>query len=354
VEIVEAGPADGPRLAAFLLENPVGAGTDFVLDRSPDFNALLGLRGRFRTFCACEGNHLVGTATALWDERTDEGVSVRVGELVDLRVASASRGGRTARHLLAAALRAFEEADVQWLCALIGDDNRAATSLVDGKAGFPRLAPLTRYVSVHLIAARIPFPTGGRVEVRSATTEDAHVIRETSARAHRGQRLTPTRPFEWPDSSGRHRAWLASGVDGEVIGGLVVWDGFDVRRVRVMRYAGADHVLRLVTGGLARLRLATPLPPPGGALRMWASRALWNDHGHAAVTRGLVAASLRAACLSGVHVVQLNFPEGDPLLGHLPPYPRSSFRSTIHGARRDGRHGHEAPSAAFFSDLALV
>jgi GNAT superfamily N-acetyltransferase len=114
---------------------------------APDFNALLRLRGRFRTFCAYEGERLVGIATALWDERRDGDATVRVGEFVDLRVASAARGGRAARRLLQKVLKVFEEVDAQWICAVIGDQNRAARRLVEGKAGLPRIVPLTRYVS---------------------------------------------------------------------------------------------------------------------------------------------------------------------------------------------------------------
>ena len=356
MEIVEAAASDGVRLAEFLLDNPMGAGTDFVLDRSPDFNALLRLRGHFRTFCAYEGERLLGVATALWDDRRDGVATVRVGEFVDLRVASSARGGRAARRLLQEVLRVLDEVDVQWICAVIGDQNQAARRLVEGKAGLPRIAPLTRYVSVHMVALRVPSRARGPMTIRPARESDADAIRDGVTCIHRPLRLRPESPIDWPDPTGRHRAWLAVRPDGSVMGGLVVWDGYDVRRVRVVRYTGADRVLRLFTQLLAPLHLAAPLPPPGGALRMWASRALWNDDGARAVTRALVAEALSAASASGVHVVQLNLPEASPLLGQLPLYPRSSFRSTLFGAPRveeegaaDGSH-----SSGFFTDLAWV
>lgn len=356
MRIVEADASDGPRLCAFFLDNPVGVGTDFVLDRSPDFNALLRLRGRFRTFCACEGERLVGVATALWDERKERDSTVLVGEFADLRVAATARGGRAARQLLAAVVRAFDEAGVEWMCAVIGDDNRAARSLVEGKAGLPRIAPLTPYVSVHIVALRTPLRRKGHVTIRTATEADTDVIGDAVRRLHGPLRLAPAVPFDWPDPTGRHRAWIAAGANGEPIGGLVVWDGDDVRRVRVVRYAGADRLLRLFTQVLSRLRLVASLPPPGGALSMWASRALWNDEGSPAVTRALIAESLRTAAASGVHVVQLNLPAGDALLGQLPAYPRSTFRSTLFGARRDGvtTDADGSDPSGFYADLSMV
>lgn len=355
MEIVEATPSAGPELAAFLLDNPMAAGVDFVLDRTPDFNALLGLRGRHRTFCAYEAGKLVGTATALWDERLDGTTTVRVGEFVDLRIASSSRGGRAARHLLAAVLEALSEVGVEWLCAVIGDENRAARTLVEGKAGFPRLEPLTRYVSVHVVPVRAPAISPRGVDVRSTTDADAAIIQEAVERTRRPLRLAPVHPIEWPDPNSRHRAWLAAGPGGDVIGGLVVWDGFDVRRVRVMRYTGADRALKLLTGALAQLRLAPALPTPGGPLRMWASRAVWNARGSSSVTRALVSTAIVAAARAGVHVLQLNFRDGNPIMDQLPPYPRSVFRSTLYGARVGRDTAADVPSShGFFVDLAMV
>lgn len=356
MKIVEATDSDGPMLAGFVLDTPVGAGTDFVLDRSPDFHALLGLRGDSRTFCAWEGDRLLGIATALWDEREDGGATVRVGEFVDLRVAHDARGGRAAKALLAAVLETFDAVGVDWLSAVIGDENRAAVGLVRGKAGLPCIHPLTHYRSVHMVALRIPWRVARGIDVREATEEDAEVLRAAACRVRGPLRLAPHGPFEWPDPLRRHRAWIAAEPGGPPLGALIVWDGFDVRRVRVVRYRGGDRALRFLTLTLAPLGLVAALPSPGGAVRMWASRVLWNGGDSAAVTRALVVASLRAAARSGVHVVQYNLREGDPVLGQLPSYPQSSFRSTLFGAPRNGEAvtGGSAPGAAFYADLAMV
>ena len=357
MEIVEAVASQGPHLAEFFLDTPLAAGSDFVLDRGPDFQALLRLRGHARTFGAWQDGRLLGIATALWDDRREsDGTVVRVGEVVDLRVASSARGGRATRALLGAVLRAFSDVGVDWLSAVIGDENRAAVGLVEGKAGLPRLLPLTRYVSVHFIALRVPPRPARRVAVREARSTDSGIVRDAVSRCLSPLRFSPATPFEWPDRTGRHRAWIASGDDGEPNGVLLVWDGFDVRRVRVVRYTGGDRVLRGLTSALGRLGLVAPLPPPGGAVRMWASRALWNRDGSAAVTRALVATSLRAAADARVHVVQVNLREADPLFGQLPRYPRSIFRSTLFGAPREGTMATTDVSgeSAFHTDLAMV
>ena len=64
----EATAEDWPTVAEFFLSTPLESGTVFVLDRRPDFGALPGLRGVFRTFLAFEGERLAGTVTALWQK----------------------------------------------------------------------------------------------------------------------------------------------------------------------------------------------------------------------------------------------------------------------------------------------
>jgi hypothetical protein len=361
MQIRTATNFDSPQLARFLLDNPMAVGTDFALDRTPDFNALLRLRGNFRTLCAYSGDHLAGTVTALWDERSDHGKSVRVGEIIDLRVAAPFRGGRTTSLLLRAAQRALEEAGVQWVFCLIGDQNQAARVLVRGRAGIPALQPLTRYVSVHYLALRVNFLSPRRgLRLRAAedtsladADADAEAIAHGFAQIAEGRRLaTQSRPF-WPDPTGRHRAWLVHAPGGGVVGGLVIWDGFDVRRFRVMRYSGLDRLMKLLTVPAARLGLAVALPEPGGALRLWASRAFWAESGRPDIVRAMVAAALDAAVKQGVHIVQLNLPQGDPLIDQLPSYPRSSYWSTLYGIRRDGGPVDSA-SGPFHAELALV
>jgi len=357
MQIRTATDFDGPRLARLLLDNPMAVGTDFALDRTPDFNALLRLRGNFRTFCAYSGGRLAGAVTALWDERCDHGKSVRVGEIIDLRVALPFRGGRTTSLLLRAAQRALEEAGVQWVFCLIGDQNQAARVLVRGRVGIRALQPLTRYVSVHYLALRMNFLSlrrGLRLRAAENTSiADAEAIAQGFAQIAEGRRLaTQSRPL-WPDPTGRHRAWLVHAAGGEVVGGLVIWDGFDVRRIRVMRYSGLDRLMKLLTVPAARLGLAVSLPEPGGALRLWASRAFWAEGDRPDIVRAMVAAALDDAVKQGVHVVQLNLPHGDPLIDQLPRYPRSSYWSTLYGVRRDGGPVDKA-SGPFHAELALV
>jgi hypothetical protein len=103
----------------------IEAGTVFVLDRRPDFGALPGLRGVFRSFLAFEGERLAGTVTALCRKAIERDRVVLVGEVIDFRVAAWARGGRAAFLLLRAAYEAFCVYGVDWIACLIGDRNRA-------------------------------------------------------------------------------------------------------------------------------------------------------------------------------------------------------------------------------------
>src|SRR6185437_4977109 len=71
ISVREATPEDGRALIDFLRMTPLSAGTEFVLDRSPDFSALLRLRGTSRTFLAVSHERLAGTVTALWHDARD-------------------------------------------------------------------------------------------------------------------------------------------------------------------------------------------------------------------------------------------------------------------------------------------
>ena len=214
----EATTGDWPTAAEFFLSTPLESGTVFVLDRRPDFGALPGLRGVFRTFLAFEGERLAGTVTALCRKAKERDQVVIVGEVIDFRVAAWARGGRAAFLLLRAAYEAFRAYGVDWFGCLIGDQNRATLPLVARRAGFPNLVALAGFASVHFIAWRVPSlsePNG--LTVRAATAADAATVAELSAEAFAHELLAPTNPIEWPDAAGLHRAWIASAPDGDAV-----------------------------------------------------------------------------------------------------------------------------------------
>jgi hypothetical protein len=354
IRIREARTDEGPALADLFLQNPLRANTEFILDRSPDFFALLRLRGAFRTFVAESDGHFVGTATALWREGRDGAAVVRVGEVADLRVVRAARGGRAAALLLGAVREALEAAGVAWIVCLIGDANRDALGLVRGGAGLPPLAPLARHASVHyvVIRARIaPRPRG--ITVQAASPGDAGSLRALLETTTHDERLAPLDPFAWPDPTGVHRAWIARDAPGDALGALVVWDGNALRRIRIARYSLADLPLRLCVGVAAAVGAAVPLPGEGGVLKMWASRAMAVVGARADFAGELVRVALADAAVAGIHVVQINVPERDPLRGHLPMLPRSTYWSTLYGWCRSG-YGPASHSENFHADLALV
>ncbi|MGE5230149.1 MAG: N-acetyltransferase family protein [Deltaproteobacteria bacterium] len=351
--IRDAVPEDGPQLIALFRQAPMRAGTEFVLDRGPDFQALLRLRGRFRTFVATRGDRILGSVTALWHERRDLGGTVRVCELVDLRVAPDARGGATAARLLGRAARALEETPADWVLCLIGDRNRDAARLVTGGLGFPALKALARYASVHYPVWRAGTAGARGMTVVRATDRDGALLATLVRVTASGRRFSPPELFPWPDPAGAHYGWIAQ--DGScALGGLVVWDGNAVRRIRVMRYSGGDRLFRGATLVAGLFGAATPLPPPGEPLRLWASRWLGVREANPRVTGALVRAALRAAAGAGQHVLQVNLEEHDPLLGALPSLPRSVYWSTLYGLATGRRAGEDAPGVLCHADLALV
>jgi len=353
--IREASATDGPALVAFFRDTSVRAGTEFVLDRGPDFAALLRLRGDARTFIALREERIVGAVTALWHEGLDGDQVRQVGELVDLRVAPELRGGPAAVRLLARAAAALEEVGADWVLCLIGDRNREAGRLVSGGAGLASLAPVSRYASVHYPVWRVPRrrPPGG-LSVRRAAAEDTPVLAELIRETATGRRFAPATLFPWPDPEGAHHAWIAEDGSGRPIGGLVVWDPMAVRRIRVRRYSPGDQILRGLMAFASLFGAARPLPSPGEPLRIWASRWLGARSSPAFVTRALVREAIRAAAAAGQHVLQLNLEARDPLLPALPVLPRSFYWSTLYGRPlRDA--GPMLPEAGIcHTDVALV
>ncbi len=353
--IREASAADGPALVGFFRKTPMRAGTEFVLDRGPDFHALLRLRGQSRSFVALRGEGVVGAVTALWHDARDGGRDLRVGEIVDLRVAPEARGGPVAARLLGEVARTLESVSAGWVLCLIGDRNRDAASLVSGGAGLPPLAALARYVSLHYPVWRVPPPSRrASIVVRPATDDDAalldRLVRETTP----PRRFAPAALFPWPDPDGMHLAWIAMDSAGRAVGALVVWDGLAVRRIRVTRYSLSDQLLRGAMAAGAWFGGAARLPPTGEPIRVWGSRWLGARAGDPAAVKALVRAALRAALEAGQHLLQLNFERNDPLLPWLPALPCSAYWSTLYG-RRLGREQADSPGEAIYhADVALV
>jgi len=352
----EAQAADWPEVAEFVLATPLESGTSFVLDRRPDFGALPALRGRFRTFLVYQQRRLAGTVTALWHPARDRDHTITLGEIIDLRVAPWARGGRTTFHLLRATQEVFVSERVDWMTCLVGDRNRAVIPALEGRAGLPPFAPLEHFASVHFVAARLPrVPVSPQVAVRAATASDAGLLAALCAAEHATQRFAPTEPLPWPDTSGRHRAWIALSPNGTPYGALVTWDGEPARRLRVMKYRLADWPLRIAIGVAARARLSNRLPGPGEVLRLWATRLIAVTRDDSGTLAALVHAALTAAVADGQNVLQVNLSGRDPLFRRLPRYPRSSFWSTLYGCPCNARISSvQETISRYHADIARV
>jgi hypothetical protein len=337
VIVREATVADWPELADLFLATPLQSGTSFVLDRSPDFGALPGMRGQFRTFVVHQGQRLAGTVTALWHRAIDGIDEITVGEIIDLRVATWARGAGVTLHLLRAVQAAFVDARVDWVVSLIGRHNQRARAVTSRWASLPALAPLEDFASVHFMAIRVPAAARSTLTVREAGDCDAELIAEFSAAKDATQRFATPGTIPWPDASGLHRAWLAFGADGAALGVLVAWDGEALRRLRIVRYRVADLPLRAFMGAAAALGWSAPLPATGEVLRVWATRLVVIRSGGARTLRALLDAALSEAVAAGCHVLQVNLHGADPLLAQLPPYPRSTHWTTLYGGPLDDR-----------------
>lgn len=350
----EATVADWPQVAELFAATPVQSGTSFVLDRRPDFGALPRLRGQFRTFVVPHGQRLAGTVTALWRPGMDGNGQVTVGEVIDLRVAPWARGRRVAFHLLRAVQEAFVAERIDWILSLIGKHNRPVKAVVARKTSLPALVPLEDFASVHFMAMRMPRRRSG-LTVRAAGPSDAALLAELCAAQQATERFAPPGAIPWPDPTGRHRAWLAFGPDGAPHGALVAWDGEALRRLRILRYRTADLPLRAVMGAAAMLGRSAALPAPGEVLRLWATRLVAVRSGGARTLRALVDAALGSAVAAGCHVLQVNLHGRDPLLRQLPPYPRSTYWSTLYGGPLDERPAAPlSPTERFHADIARV
>lgn len=350
----EATAADWPQVTDLFVATPVQAGTSFVLDRRPDFEALPRLRGESQTFVVSEGQWLAGTVTALWRRAMDGTKQITVGEIIDLRVAPWARGGRVTFHLLRAVHEAFVAARVEWILSLIGKHNLAARAVTVRKEGLPTLVPLEDFASIHFMAMRIPSRRSGP-SVRAAGPSDADLLAEFWAEQNASERFAPPDTVAWPDPTGRHRAWLAFGPDGAPQGALIAWDGEALRRLRIVRYRTADLPLRAAMGVAAMLGRSAALPVPGEVLRLWATRLVVVRCGGARTLRALVDAALGSAVAEGRHVLQVNLHGHDPLLKQLPPYLRSTYWTTLYGGPLDGRQTPSPfPKERFHGDIARV
>jgi hypothetical protein len=297
----------------------------------------------------------VGTATALWHLARDGLDTTTLGEIIDLRVAPCARGGRAISHLLHAVYAVFVAERVDWIVCVIGKNNRAAIPTVAGRVGLPRLEFLEDFASVHFIAGRIPrlFAASG-VTVRAAEASDASLLTQLCAESFATRRFAPSESLEWPDPTGRYRAWLAFKPDGTPCGALVMWDGEPVRRLRIVRYSAADVPLRIAVGVAARLGMANPLPAPHEVFSMWASSVVAVRHADGRTLHSLLDAALAAAVAAGQNVLQLNLSAQDPLLRRLPPYPRSTYWSSLYGYQRDPGVISHHPARRHHVDLARV
>jgi hypothetical protein len=351
----EAGLEDGPMLCEFFRQTPMEAGTAVVLDRGPEFFALLKLKGLAKTFLLFDGDRLTGTATALWHSARDGGREVTVGEVLDLRVAEPARGGRASWQLLGAVREAFDQAGVDWISCLIMSDNHMAAQLVNGRAGLPRLEPLARYASVHYLSWRAPMRATADWTITRASPAAGPALAGLFGPAHRASRFAPSESVCWPDPASRSSAWLAIDGGGRPLGALLLWDGDKVRRIRIARYRVSDAPLRLLARAAEAVGAAVALPAPGEVLRTWASRGFVLAHPEPTLTRALLGAALREAVDSGRHVVQINLEQSDPLLPLLPRYPRSTYWTTLYCAPYPSKAGAAEPHPSpYYADIALA
>jgi ribosomal protein S18 acetylase RimI-like enzyme len=354
VIVREASSADGPALVRLFLETPLVAGTSFVIDRAPDFFASIRPQTRAQTFVAEDTGRLVGVVTGTWRTVSDQGRQVKVGEIVDLRVAANARRSGVAHELLTRIKSVCEAAEVDWATCLIADRNAAVAGLVRGTGALPAFEPVDRWVSVHFIAWRVP-RTGrsARVRVRRGTSADRPIVEGMQKDLMRDWRLRESHEA-MPEDPAEYHTWIAESATGEPRGALVLRDGARSRRIRVAKYGAGDAVLRAAVGVAARMGVATALPREGDVLRLWSSTWLGATCADPTVVRALLIAALHEAARERIHVVQINLSERDPIHAVLPRLPGSRFHSTLFALRRRTSSAPIGPAEICDVDIARL
>ena len=128
---------------------------------------------------------------------------------------------------------------------------------------------------------------------------------------------------------GLDRYYLAFDRD-RLVGALGAWDGDALRRITILRDAGAAKALRCVHAAARRvLRSGAPLPAPGHSFRALTATRVAVPEGDPEVLRAL----LRAVCAEhvdrGYHVLHVAFAGHDPLRRATHGMLRHSFRSDL-------------------------
>jgi hypothetical protein len=89
-------------------------------------------------------------------------------------------------------------------------------------------------------------------------------------------------------------------------------------------------------------------------LGLWASSVVAVRHEDGRTLRALLDVAMGAAFAAGQNVLQINLSAQDPLLRCLPPYPRSTYWSSLYGYRRDPGLASHHPFKRHHADLARV
>jgi hypothetical protein len=100
--------------------------------------------------------------------------------------------------------------------------------------------------------------------------------------------------------------------------------------------------------------MANPLPAPREVFSLWASSLVAVRQDDSRTLRALLDAALAAAVAAGQNALQINLSAHDPLLRRLPPYPRSTYWSTLYGSPRHAGSISHHSTKRHHADLARV
>jgi len=324
-----AAPADNDALVELSVACPMEGDIGLAIDRAPDFFAMNRLEGTSWQVGVVDGPDArpVGCIAVADRDIYVNGHPRPAMYISDLRVHPAHRGRGVAHALIVwardACIAAQGPQALAFLTVLAG--NRSMARLMQGRRGLPvmtRVATLRSH-TIPLLWRR-GLPADGAVTVAAALPDHLPEMAALWAR------LASRRQFAPVHDSASMAAWIedAPGLDvsdylvarrpgGALAGFLGIWDQSAVKRLRVTGYSRRLGAVRVAFNALGPAVGATPLPPPGGALRNLTAVQVCAPPDDPTVLRALVRHAHNAHRARGFSFLNVGLDVTDPLAAGL-------------------------------------
>lgn len=264
VNVRLAEPSDEGEIRRLLWATPMQGIVDLVFAREPNYFALGHAQGEIvQTLVASQRDKVVGLATRAIRKTRVNGAVMDTGYLADFRLHPNIRGG----YVLAKGNKLFKELHADGRAsiytALVVEDNKIAIStLLSGRANFPRCYDLGRVLSPLILVNR------NRITPVQLERGSIETLPEIVAMLNRNdQQFAPVYSIDdfttdrFPGFS--IDDFLIIRRQGSIAGVAGLWEQTDVRQTIALRYAGVKKVLRPLVNRV----LGLGLPAPGKSFK---------------------------------------------------------------------------------------